>query len=236
VPKDEIVSGYEFAEDQYVVIDTDEIEQLRSERERAINVDAIIAPRTIDEAYFTDKTYYIVPDGAVGHKPFALIQKCLADDDMQAIGRVVLFGREELVLLRPVENLISMTALKYAAQVTTADVLKDEVAEPSLAKEEIALTKTLLKAFEKKKFKIESYQDDYVDKMRKLIEAKVEGKELVTPPPSEEPQVINLMDALKKSVAAAQNEEKPAAKATSRRMAPSARSRRAKPKSGRKTG
>lgn len=236
VPKDEIVSGYEFAEDQYVIVDAAEIEQLRSERDRAINVDAIVAPRKIDTAYMTDKTYYLVPDGAVGHKPFALIQKCLADDDLEAVARVVLFGREELVLLRPVENLIAMTALKYAAQVMTADVLKEEVAEPSLAKEELALTKTLLKAFEKKKFSIGVYRDEYVENLRKLIEAKVEGKELVSPPPTEEPQVINLMDALKKSVAAAQGDARPATeKASSRKMASSAR-RRAKPKSRRKTG
>jgi DNA end-binding protein Ku len=237
VPKDEIVSGYEYAEDQYVVIDPAELEQIQGERERAINVDAIVAPRTVDAAYLTDKTYYLVPDGAVGHKPFALIQKCLADDDLEAIGRVVLFGREELVLVRPVKNLLAMTALKYATQVTTPDVLKEEVAEPALAKEEVALTKTLLKAFEKKKFSIAAYQDDYADKLRSLIEAKVEGKELVTPPPTEEPQVINLMDALKKSVAAAQDGGKPASapKASTRKMASSAR-QRSKPKARRKSG
>jgi DNA end-binding protein Ku len=234
VPKDEIVSGYEYAEDQYVVVDPAELEELRTEADRAINVDAIVAPRSVDTAYMTDRTYYLVPDGAVGHKPFALLQKCLADDDREAIARVVLFGREELVLLRPVDNLLAMTALKYDAEVTHADVLEDEVPSPTLEKEEIALTKTLLKAFEKKKFNIAAYQDEYVEKLRKLIEAKVEGKEIVSPPPSEEPQVINLMDALKKSVAAAQGEEPPAKK-PSGKLAASARTRgKAKPK--RKTG
>jgi DNA end-binding protein Ku len=234
VPKDEIVSGYEYAEDQYVVVDPAEVEELRTEADHAINVDAIVAPRSIDTAYMTDRTYYLVPDGAVGHKPFALIQKCLADDDREAVARVVLFGREELVQLRPVENLIAMTALKYDDEVTHADVLKDEVAEPALDKEELSLTKTLLKAFEKKKFNIAAYRDEYIEKLRTLIEAKVEGKDIVTPPPTEEPQVINLMDALKKSVAAAQGDERPAAKKTNGKLAPSSRSRGKKPK--RKTG
>lgn len=239
VPKDEIVSGYEFAEDQYVVVDADEIEQLRSERDRAINVDAIIGPRSIDAAYYTDKTYYLVPDGAVGHKPFSLVQKCLAEDDLQAIARVVLFGREELVVVRSVENLLAMTALKYASQVTSPEVLREEIPEPSLDKNELALTKTLLKAFEKRKFNIASYHDEYVEKMRQLIEAKVEGKELVSPPPTEEPKVINLMDALRQSVAAAQGKSPKSAapsRESTKKAVASARARRAKPKGRRKTG
>lgn len=236
VGKDEIVMGYEYAEDQYVVVDPAELERLRTEADHAINVDAIISPRSIDAAYFTDKTYYLVPDGAVGHKPFALIQKCLADDDLQAVARVVLFGREEIVLLRPLDNLLSMTALKYDARVTKPGVLKDEVAQPNLQREEVALTKTLLKAFERKKFSITSYRDEYAEKLRQLIESKVEGKEVVSPPPTDEPQVINLMDALRKSVAAAQGPAKPVQrKAPTRTMAAQARKRvKAKPK--RKTG
>lgn len=237
VPKDEIVMGYEYAEDQYVVVDTAELEQLRTPKDHAINVDAIISSSTIDAAYFTDKTYYLVPDGAVGHKPFSLIQKCLADDNLQAIARVVLFGREEIVLLRPVENLLSITSLKYDAEVSKPDVLKDEVATPALDREELNLTKTLLKAFVRKKFSLASYRDEYVAKLRALIEAKVEGKEIVSPPPTDEPEVINLMDALKKSVAAAQGGTKsPAPKTGARKLAPSARKRATKAKPKRKTG
>jgi DNA end-binding protein Ku len=206
VPKEEIVSGYEYAKGEYVVIEPEEIARLRGESERAVTLDAVVSQHTIDPVYFTDKTYYLVPDGAIGQKPFALIQQCLADEELQAVGRVVLFGREELVLVRPVERLLAMTALKFAAQVAHADTLNEELETPTLARDELALTKRLLEAFEKPKFSLANYKDDYVDALTKLIEAKVEGKELVTPAAPREPHVINLMDALKRSVAAAKKE------------------------------
>jgi DNA end-binding protein Ku len=203
VPKEEIVSGYEYAKGEYVVIEPEELSRLRGESERAITVEAILSQHTIDPVYFTDKTYYLVPDGAVGQKPFALIQQCLADEELQAVGRAVLFGREELVLVRPVDRLLALTALKYEAEVSHASALHEELEKPHFAREELALTKKLLEAFEKPKFSIAEFKDHYVEELTQLIEAKVAGEEVVSPPKSEEPHVINLMDALKKSVAAA---------------------------------
>src|SRR5207237_2895346 len=120
VPKEEIVSGYEYAKGEYVVIEPEEIARLRGERERAITIDAIISQHTIDPVYFTDKTYYLVPDGAVGQKPFALIQDCLGDSELQAVGRVVLYGREEVVVVGPVERVLAMHSLKYEQEVCHA--------------------------------------------------------------------------------------------------------------------
>ena len=203
VPKEEIVSGYEYAKGEYVVIQPEELARIRGERERAITIDAVLSQHTIDPVYFTDKSYYIVPDGAVGQKPFLLIQKCLADDELQAVGRVVLYGREELVLIRPVDHVLAMSMLKYESEVAHADALAEEVERADVSSSEMKLTKQLLEAFEKPKFSMAEYKDHYVEELTKLIEAKVQGKELVSPPAAEEPEVINLMDALKKSVAAA---------------------------------
>jgi DNA end-binding protein Ku len=237
VPKDEIVSGYEYAEGQYIVIDPDEIKKLRSESERAVTIDAIVAGDAIDAIYFTEKTYYLLPDGAVGQKPFALIQKSLADDNLQAVARVVLFGREELVVVRPVENLLAMTGLKYEAEVAQPDALKDELETPKLEREELSLTQTLLKAFIKDKFSLAAYKDEYVEKLTELIEAKVEGREIVSPPAAEEPQVINLMDALKKSVAEAKRNGKGhAAKKPRRKMAASGKRTKTAARARRKSG
>ena len=203
VPKEEIVSGYEYAKGEYVVIEPEELAKLKGERERAVTIDAVLSQHTIDPIYFTEKTYYLTPDGAVGQKPFALIQRCLADEELQAVGRVILFGREELVLVRPVDKLLAMTALKYEAEVAHAQTLREDLDEVKYEREELTLTKKLLEAFEKPKFSLAEFKDHYVEELTQLIEAKVEGKELVTPPKSDEPHVINLMDALKKSVAAA---------------------------------
>lgn len=208
VPKEEIVSGYEYAKGEYVVIEPEELSRLRGERERAVTIDAVMSQHTIDPVYFTDKTYYLAPDGAVGQKPFALIQKALADAELQAVGRIVLFGREELVVVRPVDRLLAMTALKFESEVAHAETFREEVEETTLAAAELKLTKTLLEAFEKPEFSLAEYKDHYVEELTKLIEAKVEGKEIVAPPEKDEPHVINLMDALKKSVAAAKKNGK----------------------------
>jgi DNA end-binding protein Ku len=203
VPKEEIVSGYEYAKGEYVVIEPEELARLRGETEKAVTIDAVLSQHTIDPVYFTDKTYYLVPDGAVGQKPFALIQQCLADDELQAVGRVILFGREELVMVRPVEKLLAMTALKFESEVAHADALDEELEKMPLPRAELNLTKKLLEAFEKPKFSLAEYKDHYVEELTALIQAKIEGKEVVAPRSPEEPHVINLMDALKKSVAAA---------------------------------
>lgn len=227
VTKQDIVSGFEYADGQYVVVEPEEIATLRGEADRAVSVDALIPENSVDPLYFTEKTYYLVPDGAVGQKPFVLIQQSLAEAKLAAIARAVLFGREELVLLRPVENVLALTALRYESEITHAQVVSEEVESPQLAEEEVELTKTLIKAFAKKKINIADYHDEYVVRLTSLIEAKVAGKEIVTPPETEEPHVINLMDALKQSVAQAGGGE-PAAKRSRDKMAPSSRKRAAK--------
>src|SRR5688572_22999933 len=136
VPKEEIVSGYEYAKGEYVIIEPDELAKLKGERERAVTVDAVVSQHTIDPIYFTDKTYYLTPDGAVGQKPYALIQQCLADEELQAVGRAVLFGREELVLVRPVDRLLALTALKYEAEVSHPSALHEELEKPHFRSEE----------------------------------------------------------------------------------------------------
>lgn len=209
VSQREIVSGYEYADDQYVVIEPNELDKLRTDADKAITVQAIVPRGTIDPVYFAGDTYYLVPDGAAGQKPYQLLQKCLAEDKLEAVAQFVLRGREELVLVRPAGKLLAINGLKYAAEVSPSAPLEEEVADSHVSAEEVTLTKTLLKAFEKKRFSIDAYKDPYVDKLKTLIEAKVHGRELVTPPPSEVPHVINLMDALRKSVAEAGGEPTP---------------------------
>lgn len=184
ISQDEIVSGYEYAKGQFVVIDPKELANLRGERDRSINIDAVVSPATIDPIYFTEKTYYLLPDGAVGHKPYALIHKALEEHDLAAVGRVVLYGREEIVLVRAYEQILAMTSLRYDAEITPVAAVEEEL-EPvaNLSREEQTLTRTLLKAFEKKKFSLADYKDTYVEKLREFIEAKVEGKEIVSPLP-----------------------------------------------------
>jgi DNA end-binding protein Ku len=200
VSKDEIVSAYEYAKGQYVVIDKEELAEIRGEREREIGIDAVVQPGTIGPLFITERSYYLLPDGKVALKPYALLLEALKQDGLEAVGHGVLFGREELMLLRPEEDVMALTALKYDAEVRESDELT-KPQTPPLAKAELALTKTLLESFAKDDFDLADYADRYATDLAKLIEAKVQGKEVVRPPAAEPPPVINLMDALKKSLA-----------------------------------
>jgi DNA end-binding protein Ku len=228
VTQAEIVSGYEYAKGQYVVIDPDELDKLRSESDKSITVDSFVPAGSIDPIYHAGSTYFLVPDGPIGQKPYTLIRQSMAEENLVGVGHVVLSNRERLVLIRPMDNLIAMTLLQYAAQVKQPSTFADEVADlgqPSKA--ELKLTKQLLAALVEPDFDIAQYKDLYVEKLSELIEAKVEGKELVTPQATREPQIINLMDALKESVNRANPTDRPArATKPPRKMAPSARTRK----------
>ena len=199
--KDEIVSAYEYAKGQYVVIEKEELAQIRGEREREIAIDVVVKPGSVGPLFMTERSYYLVPDGKVALKPYALLRECLMQDRLEAVGRGVLFGHEELVLLRPADGVMTLTALKYDAEVRDPEELNPPD-PPSLAKDEVALTKTLLKSFTRSDFDLAEFTDRYATDFAALIEAKVQGKEVVRPPAAEPPPVINLMDALKKSLAA----------------------------------
>src|SRR5438445_448220 len=104
VSKDEIVSGYEIAKGEYVIVDPEELDKLRTENDKAISIDTFIRPESIDPIYFSERSYYLAPNGKVGQKPFAVLQKVMQDEKRFAVAQVVFAGREQLVLLRPVDK------------------------------------------------------------------------------------------------------------------------------------
>jgi DNA end-binding protein Ku len=201
VPGEEIVSGYEYTKGQYVVVDTDELEKLRSEDDKAIKIDTFVAPDTLDPLYLSGKSYYLIPDGPVGQKPYAVLQQTMREEDRYAIAQVVMHNREQTVLLRPMENLIVMSILNLENQVTKPAAFEEEVSKVEVSPQELKLAKSLIDGSTSKKFDFAKYRDVYTEKLTKLIEAKVAGEEIVAPPAHEQAQVINLMDALRQSVA-----------------------------------
>jgi DNA end-binding protein Ku len=224
VGTDEIVSGYQYAKGQYVEIDPDELDKLRTESDRSINVDGFISGSRLDPLYYSGKSYYLVPDGPVGQKPYALLHQAMAGKGLCALAQIVLSRREQLVLLRPVGKLIVMSVLSYDAEVKKPESFEDEVAGAPFSEDELALTGTLVDATTREDLDYAAYTDAYVDKLTRLIEAKVEGKEIVSAPVVEEAQVLNLMDALKASVQRAAEAGGARAPAKAKlKMAPSAR-------------
>lgn len=201
VPSSEIVQGYQYEKDQYVRIDPDELDQLRTENDKAINVDAFVEQEAIDPIYHTDKSYYLVPDGPIGQKPYALVRDALAELGRCGIAQVVMSKREKLVMLRPVENLLSMTVLHYDAVVRKPAAYAGEVTDAAYAAEEMQLARSLVEGLTREDLDLAEYKDAYVERLTELIQARVEGRELVTPEAGEEPRVLSIMDALQQSVA-----------------------------------
>ena len=205
ISNSEIVKGYEFAKDQYVIIDEDELDELRTESDRAINIDSFIEPTQLDMLYLTGKTYYLAPDGPIGQKPYQLLCAAMKDEGLLCVAQVVMHGREQLVMLRPLGKLICMEVLAYEDQVKNPANFEGEVEETDFTKDELELTKKLIEATKNDDFHVSSFANVYHDKLKELIEAKIEGKEIVAPPDEQPEQVINLLDALKASVARAQD-------------------------------
>lgn len=203
VPNNEIVRGYEYEKGKYVIVDEKEVDQFRTEADRAINIDTFVAPNSIDPMYFDGRTYYLVPDGAMATQPFTVLLQALEEKKRWAVGRALFFGREQLVMIRPQETVLCVEMLHYRDQVRLpADLGQEFVASPpTVKKEEVRLASKLIEASTRKKFDLGQYQDEYTAKLQKLIDAKIQGKQVVRPPQDDETPVINLMDALKKSVA-----------------------------------
>ena len=201
ISRSDIVKGYEYAKDQYVVIDLDELEKLRAEDEgKAIRIDCFVSPEQIDPVYFSDTSYYLVPDGAVGQRPYALFVKAMQDKQLYCVARIVMHNKDQLVVVRAVDGMLCMTTLKFATQIKATELFKEELVETDVSKEEYKLAAKLIDDTTREAFDLASYPDIYTQRLTELIEAKVEGKEVVAAPVADAPPVINLMDALKASV------------------------------------
>jgi DNA end-binding protein Ku len=241
VKADGIVSGYEHQKDQYVVVDPDELDKLRTKTDRAVSIDGFVPADAIDASYHAGKTHYLLPDGVAGERPYALLRDGMRQNGVAAIAQVVMTGREQLVLVRPHGRMLVMTGLHYPQRVRKSSEFEPEVAEIAFKPEEVALTNTLIGASKLADFDLDRYSDQYVTKLKKLIALKVAGQEVVQAPDHEEPKILNLMDALKKSVAEAQAKAlgtaaPPAAAEVDDAAPPPAEDKKLAPSTGRKKG
>lgn len=243
VSGEEIVKGYEYAKGQYVVIDEDEIDKLRTESDKSIRIDGFIRPQDLSTIYLGGRTYYLTPDGPVGQKPYNLLLKGMLTNEVCAVAEVVISQKEQVVLLRPIDGVLAMTVLNRKDEVKSASAFKDEISETEMSEAETSLADTLIKASILKNFDFSRYHDVYKEKLTKLIQMKIEGKEVIQIRDPEEPKIINLMEALKRSVAEAQAasgaqataEDKQAAKA-GLKQAPSAKPAKAATAKKKKVG
>jgi DNA end-binding protein Ku len=197
VPNTDIVKGFEFEKGRYVVVDEEDIEKVRVESTRVINLEKFTDDTAIDPIYL-ERAYYLAPDGAVAREAFAVIREGM--NGKAGIGKVALYGREYLVKVQPRERGLVMYTLRHANEIRSMDAI-DELADmpDKIKPDEIKLARQVIGTFEGD-VDFESYRDDYQVGLREIIDAKIEGREIVAPEIEAPPKVVNLMDALRRSL------------------------------------
>ena len=203
-----IVRGYQYAKGHYVVIDPEELEDLRTASDKAINIDGFLRAGALDPVYFSGKNYYLLPDGPVGEKAYFLTHRVMEERGLYAVARVVLSAKEQLTVLGPMNGLLVMATLRYESQLRPPSAFAGELRGGECSEEELVLTKKLIEATVFKDFDLSRYKNAYTERLTQLIEAKVESKEIVAAPSAEEPKILELMDALRRSVREAEKRER----------------------------
>jgi DNA end-binding protein Ku len=229
VPNDEIVEAYEYAKGKFVEFEKEELDVLRTEKERALNIDAFVAADEIDPIYFDGRMYYLIPSGENSSEPYALLQAAMEKKERWGVGQVVFSGREQFAVVRPVGGLLSMAMLNYEAEIKQPSVLLHEFTRPRLAPAKLKLAEGLVARWQDGKFDFGSYKDRYREKVKEAVAAKKKGI-ILEPPEEDEPEVINLMEALKQSLTNVGKKKRPAkrTRTTKRKTArATARKRRA---------
>jgi DNA end-binding protein Ku len=202
VPNDEIVSGYEYAKGKYVEIEPEELDALETQRDRSLTIDTFIEPETIDPIYLDGRMYYLMPGGAGAEEPYAVMAEAMEREERYGVGQVVFSGKEQLAMVRSVDGVLQMSMLNYDEEIKSPDEMASALKKPRRINRQVQLAQALIRNWYTREFDFTAYDDHYRKKVKELIKAKVEGREVVTQrEEEEEPQVVNLLDALKRSVA-----------------------------------
>jgi DNA end-binding protein Ku len=197
VPNTDIVKGYEFEKGRYVVVGEEDIEKVRVDSTRVINLEKFTDDTAIDPIYL-ERPYYLAPDGPVASEAFAVVREGM--QGKAGIGKVALYGREYLVKVQPRERGLIMYTLRHAEEIRSMDGIDELANMPAKVKpEEVKLARQVMSTFEGD-VDFQSYRDEYQDGLRQIIDAKVEGREIVTPEVEAPPKVVNLMEALRRSL------------------------------------
>lgn len=195
VRQEDIVKGYEYEEGKYVLFDEKDFEKLKSKKDKNITIEQFVNLAEIDPLYF-DKPYYVAPTGA--EKAFAVLLSAMEEEGKAAVAKTVLGTKETLIAIRAKDGQMLLNTLFFAEEVTKnpAKEIKNEASEA-----EIRMAKTIIESMTGK-FEPEKYKDEYREKVLAAIEQKISGKEINSPRERSEGKVIDLMDALQKSLLA----------------------------------
>jgi DNA end-binding protein Ku len=226
VEADELVKGWEFAKGQFVVVEDEDLERIALQRSQSIDIVTFVPVDEVDPIYF-DRTYYLAPASALPQRrPYALLLEAMKESGLGAIGKFVLWNKENLCLIRPLGESLALETLYFAEDIRPRAEIEEAMEESEVSKAELDMAVQLVESM-KGEFEAEDYRNDYRDTLRAMLEAKLAGEEIAVPEPAEPAQVIDLMEALKASVAQAKTEpdEKPAKKPARKKAAAGGRKR-----------
>jgi DNA end-binding protein Ku len=210
VPNSELVKGYEFEKGRYVIVTDEDMQKVRVESTRVINLSQFTDDTAIDPIY-VDRAYYLAPDGPMAADAFAVMREGMVGK--AGVGKVALYGREYLVAIKPQKKGLVMYTLHHDAEIRSIDEIEELNSVPTKVKpEEMKLAKQVISTFDAE-LDLKEYKDEYREGLRKIIDAKITGEEVVAPEVAEPPRVVDLMDALRRSLDSVSKEKKKPAKA-----------------------
>jgi DNA end-binding protein Ku len=200
VPSDNIIKGYEVTKGEYVEISDDELASVALESTKTIDIDEFVPRTEIDDLY-SIRPYYIAPDGKVGQDAFVVIRDVIEQMKMVAIGRVVLTSREHIIAISSRGKGLMGTLLRFPYEVRDAGEFFDDIPNVKLTKDMMELARHIVET-KRGHFKPQEFEDHYEHAVRDLIEKKAKGEKIEAPKFEPTGKVINLMDALRRSVQA----------------------------------
>ena len=221
VEQEDRVKGYQFEKGQYVLLEEDELDNVALESTHTIDIEQFVPVSEVDRIYL-DESFYLVPQDDVAQEAFAVIREAMRKENLVGLARVVIYRREHLLLLAPRGKGLMATALRYNTEVRNEKDYFDDIANIKIPPDMLKLAVHILET-KRGKFDPNKFEDRYESALNKLIEAKRAGK---APPTIAEPKpsnVINLMDALRRSVRGEQAPARAARKNGAQRKRPAAR-------------
>lgn len=200
VPSEQIVKGYEIAKGEYVEITDEELESIALESTKTIEIDEFVPHNEIDELYDI-RPYYIAPDGKVGQDAFVVIRNIIEQMKLVAIGRVVLTSREHVIAIAPRGKGLMGMLLRFPYEVRDAGEYFSDIPDIKLTKDMMDLARHIVET-KTGHFEPQQFEDHYEHALKELIEKKAKGEKIEAPKERPTGKVINLMDALRRSVQA----------------------------------
>ena len=194
VSGDDIIKGYEFEKGRYVTITEDELEKIKTKKDKTIHIEHFAKMADVDQIYY-EKNYYLVPEPGA-EKAYELLKQALLAQKEVGIAKTVIGAKEQLLVLYPMKDCIIAKTLFYQEEIQE---IPKSVTKVQIEKPELEMAKTMISTMTDK-FDISAYHDEYQERLKDAIETKIKGQEIVNVDSSAPSNVIDLMDALKKTV------------------------------------